>query len=499
MFVQLVNKLKNKTFIGSLVFAATAALPSAFAGQYGYQQPATHYKGQMSQQFSTDNPRVQLPHTLPNWLLIPQTPEPLVEAGVGGADGYAPILIAGTPVVSAPYYGVQTEFQGDDLLVNAASINKDLALLLVSQNFYKALTKRGEPIPSHPIIELSGLLEAQIVKSRSFEHDTESDINLTAAELDIYASLNPWVTGFMQIEYDDGYDGRARRVNNSRVKVGTAFINFGNLDVSDFYLTIGQVFVPFGQYSSSLITNSFAKTLGRTKQRAGQVGYYHAQGQHSINAAVYAFSGDTDTGGSFLKSNDDVNGVGGNLGYHYDGNGYDVSLGASIINNLAESDGMQRVFGMSSLYQRLEHQVPAIDLRAIVKVQNHKVIAEYVGATRSFDRYDDLAHNNHGARPEAFHAEYVYDFDMLNHPASVALGYDHSWDALAIGLPEDRVSAVFSVSPWRNTVFSVEYRYDEDYDKGDVAGLVDTTPTVVFNQGSGNCAHTVTAQFDLFF
>ena len=67
------------------------------------------------------------------------------------------------------------------------------------------------------------------------------------------------------------------------------------------------------------------------------------------------------------------------------------------------------------------------------------------------------------------HVEGAYNFIFYNRPGSFAVGYDHSWEALAFNIPRDRAITTLSYSVWRNTLASFEYRYDINYNSADRA------------------------------
>ena len=54
-------------------------------------------------------------------------------------------------------------------------------------------------------------------------------------------------------------------------------------------------------------------------------------------------------------------------------------------------------------------------------------------------------------------------FRAFNRPSSIGVGYQWSKDALALNLPQHRIIGVFNISIWKDTVESLEYRHDIDY------------------------------------
>lgn len=421
--------------------------------------------------------------------------------GAEDSDGHLThqkVLIAGTPVVSSPYFGVQTQFDGGDLVVNASSVNKDVALLNVRRDFYKALRAHGLRAPSHTIIELSGFIEPVVFFRNDFTRDYQSDIDLGAAELDIFGAINPWTSVFVQMAYD-GSRTMPKRTANSRIQIDSAFATFGNLTYAPWYATIGQLYVPFGQYSSTLITRSLARDLGRTKERPIVLGMDIRESVYHANASVFAFQGDTKKGGDPTTPPDHINGGGANFSFAYAGTPFFWDAGVSYITNLAESDGMQgRAFGTSQANEVLKHRVPGLDLRGKLGYKQVHVGTEYVTALRHFSA-TNLSYQGTGASPSALHVEGVFKFALgeAQKPGAIVIGYDHSREAAALGFPQDRYSIGASYAPLRATIVSVEYRHDSNYT---TSALPAAVQTVGINTAPlGRDANTFTVQLDIFF
>jgi hypothetical protein len=251
-----------------------------------------------------------------------------------------------------------------------------------------------------------------------------------------------------------------------------------------------------------MVTSPLTKSLGRTKARAVLAGY---QGQESnaFYTAVYAFKGD-----SHSSATSRINNGGVNIGYRFDVPCPDFNgdIGAGYIGNIADSVGMQNTGNQPQFngfagptpygFEKIVHRVPALNVRGIVTLGTSiNLIAEYVGATTAFNP-NDLTINAKGARPWATNAEAAYTFEIFAKPSSLGVGYGQARQALAIGLPERRISAVFNTSIWHNTIQSLEFRHDINYAASKVATGSGVAPTT---QGLGTSDDVVTLQFDLYF
>jgi hypothetical protein len=416
--------------------------------------------------------------------------------------------IRGTTVVTSPYFGPQPQFDGSEMLVNTSSVNKDLVLLQMRQKIDNQLTDADMQPEKYSVIALSGELEGSANYTGAYTNSHSSDLNLTAAEIDVAALAYPWLLGYLTVEYNDGAlpdttSGNGRRENNSNLELGQGFFTVGNLNRSPLYLSIGQLYAPFGQYTSYMTSDSLPKILGRSKVRAAVVGYNDPSNK-GLYGSLYTFSGDSRT-----TENRNIDEGGFNVGYRYRAGPIKATASTSFITNIADSAGMQnngvddanqfQGFGASSSTEQIQRRVPGLDIQGNISYGAYTWIAEYTGAVRHFDE-TDLSFNGHGAKPQAIHTEGVYNFAFYERPASLAIGYDRSWQALGLNLPRSRVSSTVSYSVWRNTLVSFEFLHDINYSNDTAGGIIDgnqSDEVLLTPAGSNSNAFTLT--LDYFF
>lgn len=406
--------------------------------------------------------------------------------------------LGATPVISSPYVGVRSLYDGSDLIVNIPTYNQDLQLLVQQQKLHQEFKKHGLKVPATALIELSGKIEGQVIGARNTNETRSTDVDLSGTELDVTGHFTPWLTGFIALSYDNNAPNAASvagstvtRTDNSRIYLNKAWMTIGNLDRSPFYLTIGQRY-HFGQYSSFMVSSPLTQLLTRIKARSLLLGYQHP-GQSGIYSTVYTFKGDSNVG------NSNINQLGATLGYQFANNGFSADFGVDVVNNIADAQGMQNTgynnigFGSSAAFEKLVHRVPGAAIHGKFSVGQFAMTAEYTGATRRFDA-SNLSFNRLGAKPQAFNVEGAYMFKIMNKPANIALGYAQTKDALALNLPQRRFIAAFNTSIWKDTIASLEFKRDKTYSVDDVASL-QTFPLV----STGGFSNTVTAQFGVYF
>ena len=91
-------------------------------------------------------------------------------------------------------------------------------------------------------------------------------------------------------------------------------------------------------------------------------------------------------------------------------------------------------------------------------------------------------------------------FKTFNKPASFALGYQWSKDTLALNLPEQRIAGVYNISIWKDTVESLEYRHDINFQQNQYAnGAAPSGFTNANTISPGGSADTLLLQLGVFF
>lgn len=417
------------------------------------------------------------------------------------ANEHVMTYIAGTPVVSSPYLGARPAFDGSDYIVNISSINRDIRLMQQRRRLYRAYESIGYPHPNVPIIALSGKVEPIATVNQPVVGATTGDITLGSGELDIAAVLNDKVEAYIGIAYDESPPAvGGQRIANSAFNLNMGFVNIGDLDESPFYFTGGQLFVPYGRFSTAMVSAPLTMLMARTKSRPFILGY-KSQKDTGMFAALYGFSSDTTMGSSAAG--------GLNLGYIYGRGDVTGEVGASFLSSLNDSGGMQRngsqpgttFGGFSSPSNGSENvkKIPGVGAHWNMSFDRYNLTAEWVASMHAF-RTQDLSFNDHGASPQAGQLEAGMTFMSFHRPSSLGIDYQWTRDALALNLPQQRISAVYNISIWKDTIESLEYRHDINYKLGQYANGAAPAGIVNANTlGTGGSSDTVLAQIGVFF
>lgn len=367
----------------------------------------------------------------------------------------------GFAVVASPFIGTRNAYDSGDLIVNISSMNTDLRLLEQRQKLAQYADAHGEVLPDYPVLDLSGSIEAKATYDSKTTKTGSGDLdfNLSRVELDAIAEVGQWATGAMLLNYEDNNPVPSAiktpysRVTNSRFKVDRAFLTIGNINKFPAYFTAGQIFVPFGTYTYLSISDPLTKTLGRVKTRAAEVGF----SKWGMYASTYVFRGD-----SYVDNATTLDNWGLNLGYKVTPlKSLTTDLGVGFIANMTDSNGLQdNIFGTGTsptTYEKLKHRVPGANVHLTVNFAPFTLISEYISSLRKYDS-TDMTFNGTGAKPSAIDIEGVYSFKAFNMDSNVAVGYDKSWQSMALLIPQQSYFAVINTSPWKFTAIGLEYR-----------------------------------------
>lgn len=368
-----------------------------------------------------------------------------------------------------PYINKDRLFDGSELIINVPSIREAGRLLLQEYQLAKECADLGVPEPKFPRLIISGLIEGQGIFTNSYDHHNKTKFNLDDSQLALYLRATSWLSGYVAIEYSP--------THTSKVFMQRGFLTIGNLEKSPFYFTAGKMYVPFGDYTSNMVTEPMTRDLGRTLATGAEVGFLQT-GPNAWHAEAYLYEGLT----KFQSNNKKQLEYGADAGYKFKvSDKVSGEVGTSFISNLADSQGIRGTLKDNNVL--LAHNVPALDGYAHLAIDKFNFLAEFLSAIRKFNK-NNLAANGHGAKPSAMNAEASYNFKTCCKPSSVAIGYSQTRQSQALGFPKASYRAVYNINIWRDTNLALEYRYDKNYKNGIVMG---------------DHANVVSAQFDFFF
>lgn len=285
-------------------------------------------------------------------------------------------------------------------------------------------------------VRLSVLLELEGSYNRPRGGDAVSDLSLATAQLGAEVSLNDHVGAHIILLHEEGED-QDLVVDEAVLSLqgAVAFLP------GTFHLDGGRLYLPFGGYSSHLISDPLTMELGETSNTS-LVASWSLEERLSFKLGV--FSGNTDVNGK----NDSIDSwVVALSGSPVEG----ITMGASWISDLAESDN-----GLVADAALHTDDVPGIAAFFTVTHGIFTVEGEYVTAAKRFDDAlvaggEDLS----GGRPRAWNLE-------------LAVAPDERWEiALRLEGARDfqndpnRYGAVVSYGLMDHAVIALEYMYTD--------------------------------------
>ncbi len=299
-------------------------------------------------------------------------------------------------------------------------------------------------------VDFNGLIEVAGSTSSSFADESESTFELATVELGFVGSMTDWAEAHLTLLYEEGGD--------DKVLIDDAHIIIGNSDKCPFYLSFGRQYLPFGNFTSNMISDPLTLEIAETQETALQLGFA-ANGAYG---SVFAFNGDTNQGGGDSQ----IEQFGANIGYAFHSDTFTLDTGISYMNSMGDSDGLSDMLKEQELLEA--DYVDGFGAYAIASIGPVSLIGEYVTA---LDHFEDAAHS----QPMAFNIETAYSFSLGQIPSTAALAYQGT-DDMAGTLPESRILGTMALGIFDNTTLAFEYAHDEDYDEtdGGTKGSADT-------------------------
>ena len=347
----------------------------------------------------------------------------------------------------------------------------------------------------------------------NYQSQYASTVVLEDAELDFGVYASRWITGYLSIGYGDAGHGKP----DPGFDFKRAWVTVGNLNQLPVYGSLGKMYIPFGVYSSNMLTDPLTKTMFRMNDSAAVVGYSGQMG--GANGKLYAqgYLFDDRIKKDPKTEHDHIAAGGVNIGYSNKyANHIGFDLGAGIVSDIS-SGGISSGLSSGTDSQTVHKHVPGLDVHANTSWNSFGLTAEFISALTRYNSADfsyqdkDKANSSlEGALPMALHTEFSYNFSWgsnraRQHPTTVFAAYDHSWEALALtdadgsprSLPEQSIAGGISTSFFRYTITGLEYRFDQAYSTSQQSGTATDTAT---NQTiAGKHQNTLTLLMGLYF
>ncbi len=283
-------------------------------------------------------------------------------------------------------------------------------------------------------IDFNGVIEVEAQQISPDEGDSSSDLYLPTLELGIAAQVNDWTSAEIVLLYED--DGS----HSGDFAVDSAEIRIADPQAS-WYLAAGQYALPFGDFSTYLVSDPLTLDAAETYEVALEAGYEFS----GASFAIYVFKGD---------QQDEIRNGGLSIGYGLEDDDLAFTTRFGWINDLSESDSVVDE-GSAPL-----NKAPAWTLFAQLDWRAFSLIGEYLAASEALDVY------NTDDKPSFYNLEAAYHFEVLDKPMTFAVGWQGSNEArdYAGGMDEKRGLAALSLELADSLDVALEVARNEDYD-----------------------------------
>ncbi|NHN36041.1 porin [Pseudomaricurvus alcaniphilus] len=355
-------------------------------------------------------------------------------------------LFVFAPALYANQADVQAEIRA--LKLQLQDISARLQQLEASQGMQAPYDSRSQPETmiierdETPAVTVYGLLEIEAGYSDN-QQGSSSDLGVATVELGLDAQLTRNINATVTALYEE---------DATDLEIDQATLTLADLAGSGVSLSLGQTYVPFGNFETNLVNDTLILELAETRETAAMLSWEY----QGFNVSAYTFNGDIDHGGDTLES------LGVSLGWSNDG----FSFGADYISNILDSDSLSAALAEDISeagldLSNIEDRAGAFILQATARLANLMLIAEYVDSERfSIGSFSER-------ELQAVHLEAATDIG----PWTLALSWQETDNAANL-LPQERLSLGASTSINDSLGIGLEYWRDQDYSGRDADNLL---------------------------
>ena len=268
--------------------------------------------------------------------------------------------------------------------------------------------------------------------------NSTSDIILATAELGLEFEIVENVSINLAALYKEGAVDFA---------IHEGFLQVDKIAGNDLSISLGKMYLPFGQFKKTLAAETLALELVSPDQSIGfrETAARFTTSIGAITVDGYIFNGDID-------GEDKL----GDWGLSFDYANDHFSFGVDYLNNVANSamitEALWNIEGRTPY-----HSLSATSVNATITFATATLIFEYVQT----DSLDVIGFTSTDT-PAISQIELGYD---LGNNWTVALSYQSTDEAFELGMPESRISTGFATTIYDDAIgVVVEYWHDGDYD-----------------------------------
>ena len=251
-------------------------------------------------------------------------------------------------------------------------------------------------------ISFGGLVEVEANYQDTEGAESTTDLTLATFELGVEARVNPWLSAYGVLLYEQGE-------SDDRFIVDEAYIRMKS-DSSPIFAEVGRFTQSFGRFESGMISDPMTLELGETKHHASVKAGYEQEG---LLASLSVFKGDVQK-----TDENEINSLVASIDWAEEVGDFHYGVGASWTNNIGDTDGLQGE--VDSVNRQTDDLVGGWTASAMAGYKSFELRGEYLGALDKFSDGESV-----GRQPAAWSVEAGYSFDA---PFSLAVRYEGSDD-----------------------------------------------------------------------
>ena len=314
--------------------------------------------------------------------------------------------------------------------------------------------EKSSGLAINEFVSLSGSIEGDFKTGEDFTGNHSSEFVLDTVELIMEARMTDWATGKIVIDYDGTSD-------SEDLFLDEAHITLGKTETFPFFLTGGKIYAPFGDFSTNMIQDPLTQALGEINPKGIIAGYE----KNGVIANAFTYNGMREGGDPAEEENDSINGFGASFAYSYEQDECGFNAGIGWVSNLADAGTITDYLEEKGIFA-VADQAPGLSLNLGARYNAFALLTEYVTALDHFT-LDELPYGVSEAEPSAWNSELAYTATIMDKETVFAVGYQKSWEASALELPEHRYLVAASIGLFEGTTLAFEYYYDKDYSISD--------------------------------
>ncbi len=317
------------------------------------------------------------------------------------------------------------------VIATLVSLTSSQALLAVDLSVEEILTG----------ITVSGYVQTEARYNNDFNDVDSSDIVVDEINFTIDGQVHKFAKATLSFKYEE---------DNTPLEIDNAYLTLNSN--SPLYLKAGQLYVPFGNFSSNMVSDPLTK-FAEARESAAQFGIETG----GFYSSLYGFNGITQD-----DARNTIDHYGMNLGFGQSSDNMGFDIGIGYISDIGDSGGLEGIIENATDYDYVDGANAYVNFNAGA----FSFMGEYIAALDNF-KSQHIAFNGDGAEPHAYNAEIGLNFNLAGYNTTVAVGYQATEEALALQLPESRITGVLSTEIYTNTSLSLEYALNEDYSEED--------------------------------